>query len=155
MKIMIIVIGVAIAILAGCRTATREQPVTLDAQVILPDCLIGIRVADDPALDGVYPVNELGAIQFGYVGSVVLDGQRETVAAKTLASALAKWIDEADVRVAILRISTPTDPVKSGVIVPVFPPRTAGQELGESIWTEEQIMEYLSTHPQTRGKPNK
>ena len=47
--------------------ADGEEDITIQR-----DTLLSIVVREDPVLSGAYPVNELGAIQFGYVGPVFL-----------------------------------------------------------------------------------
>ncbi len=44
---------------------------------IQTDCLLQITVKEDPALDGSYPVNEIGAVQLGYIGPVILFNKTE------------------------------------------------------------------------------
>lgn len=44
---------------------------------IQKDCLLQIRVAEDPALTGTYPVNDIGAVMLGYVGPVILFNKTE------------------------------------------------------------------------------
>ena len=51
------------------------------ALTIQPDCLLQIKVREDPGLDGSYPVNEIGAVALGYVGPVILYNRTERDAA--------------------------------------------------------------------------
>lgn len=44
---------------------------------IQPDCLLLITVQEDPELNGTYPVNDIGAIQLGYIGPVILFNKTE------------------------------------------------------------------------------
>lgn len=39
---------------------------------IQPDCILQIKVAEDASLDGSYAVNEIGAVEVGYIGPIIL-----------------------------------------------------------------------------------
>ncbi len=102
---------------------------------IRPNALIGIMVPEDPALNGTYPVNGKGLIQFGYVGAIPLNGQGESSAANVLTRVLkAEGFEDPKVQVRILRTSTDRMPTKSGLVLPAFPTKAAGQKIGESVW---------------------
>jgi protein involved in polysaccharide export with SLBB domain len=73
---------------------------------IQPDCLIQVKVEEDPALDGSYPVNELGAIELGYVGPVILFNMTEMMATQKIKAVLeARFFQRATVGVKIVRAS--------------------------------------------------
>jgi hypothetical protein len=54
-----------------------ETPFVSDALVgdvlVQPDSIVSITVKEDPSLDGHYRVNDFGAIDFGFVGLVILN----------------------------------------------------------------------------------
>jgi polysaccharide export outer membrane protein len=73
---------------------------------IQPDSLVRISVAEDPGLDGSYPVNEIGAVQLGYIGPVILSNHTEKEAEEKIASILkSRDFRNATVGVRILRAS--------------------------------------------------
>ncbi|MBN1557614.1 MAG: SLBB domain-containing protein, partial [Lentisphaerae bacterium] len=73
---------------------------------IQPDSIVEIRVVEDPALDGSYPVNEIGAVELGYVGPVILVNMSEKEASEKIAEVLkSRHFKNATVRVRIMRAS--------------------------------------------------
>jgi protein involved in polysaccharide export with SLBB domain len=73
---------------------------------IQPECVIQIRVEEDPSLDGNYTVNQIGAIQFGYVGPVILFNRTESQAEQKIREVLSQRdFRKATVRVRIMRAS--------------------------------------------------
>ncbi|MDP6491495.1 MAG: polysaccharide biosynthesis/export family protein [Kiritimatiellia bacterium] len=73
---------------------------------IQPDCLVQISVAEDPALNGSYPVNEIGAVKLGYVGPVILYNKTESQAAEKIRDILtSRHFRNATVQVRIIRAS--------------------------------------------------
>ena len=73
---------------------------------IQPDCLVQISVAEDPALNGSYPVNEIGAVKLGYVGPVILYNKTEALAAAKIKDILtSRHFRNATVQVRIIRAS--------------------------------------------------
>ncbi|NQU38638.1 MAG: polysaccharide biosynthesis/export family protein [Lentisphaerae bacterium] len=88
------------------------QPVAPSAEIpqgeltIQPDCLVQISVAEDPALNGSYPVNEIGAVKLGYVGPVILFNRTEAEAAEKITDILtSRHFRNATVQVRIIRAS--------------------------------------------------
>lgn len=59
--------------------STSEGPAQALAQglTIQPDCLVQIRIDEDPSLDGSYPVNDIGAVELGYIGPIILFNKTE------------------------------------------------------------------------------
>lgn len=55
---------------------------------IQPDCLLQISVAEDPSLNGSYPVNEIGAVDLGYIGPIILFNKTEKEAAQKITEVL-------------------------------------------------------------------
>jgi protein involved in polysaccharide export with SLBB domain len=73
---------------------------------IQPDCLVQISVAEDPALNGSYPVNEIGAVKLGYVGPVILYNKTEAQAAAKIKDILtSRHFRNATVQVRVIRRS--------------------------------------------------
>lgn len=82
------------------------SPVAAGRLTIQPDSLVRVSVAEDPGLDGSYPVNEIGAIQLGYVGPVILFNRTEERAEAKVAEVLkSRDFRNATVTVRILRAS--------------------------------------------------
>lgn len=83
---------------------------------IQQDSLIQVKVEEDPALDGSYPVNEIGAIELGYVGPVVLLNMTESVAEGKVSEILeSRFFQKAHVSVKIVRASYDRVKVEGGV----------------------------------------
>lgn len=73
---------------------------------IQPECIVQIQVEEDATLDGNYPVNDIGAIQFGYVGPVILFNKTEVQAEQKIREVLRQRnFRKATVRVRILKAS--------------------------------------------------
>jgi protein involved in polysaccharide export with SLBB domain len=73
---------------------------------IQPDCIVQVSVEEDKSLDGNYPVNEIGAIELGYVGPVILYNKTEAAAETKITSVLSdRGFKSATVAVKILRAS--------------------------------------------------
>ena len=76
------------------------------AATIQKDCLLKIRVKEDPALNGSYPVNDIGAVQLGYVGPVILFNKTEAEAERKIQQILeGREFKNATVDVEIIRAS--------------------------------------------------
>lgn len=85
----------------GMGSGVMNQVLTIQ-----PDCLVQINVEEDPALDGNYPVNDIGAVQLGYIGPVILYNKTEDQAAGKIREVLRmRHFKKATVRVKILRAS--------------------------------------------------
>ncbi len=74
-----------------------KKPLELTIQ---PDCLLQISVAEDPSLNATYPVNEIGAVEIGYVGPVILFNKTESEAADKISGVLTSM----DFRVATVKV---------------------------------------------------
>jgi len=73
---------------------------------IQPDSSLQVSVREDSALDGSYQVNEISAIQLGYVGPVFLHNMTEAQAARKIKEVLeSRFFNQATVAVRILRAS--------------------------------------------------
>jgi len=76
------------------------------ALTIQPDCLVQIKVDEDPTLDGSYPVNAIGAIELGRIGPIFLINRTEAEAEKKVREVLlSRDLRKATVRVRIVRAS--------------------------------------------------
>jgi len=88
-------------------------PADTDAQLaragevtIQPDSVLQVSVREDSGLDGSYQVNEISAIQLGYVGPVFLHNMTEQQAADKIKQVLEnRFFNQATVSVRILRAS--------------------------------------------------
>jgi len=70
------------------------------------DCLVSVSVDQDASLNGTYAVNELGAIQFGYVGGVMLLNKTAEEAERKIKQVLeSRTFKTATVKVEIQRAS--------------------------------------------------
>lgn len=67
---------------------------------IQPDCLVQVSVAEDPSLNATYPVNDIGAVELGYVGPVILYNKTESEASEKIADVLTSM----DFRVATVKV---------------------------------------------------
>lgn len=73
---------------------------------IQPDCVVQVTVKEDKSLDGNYPVNEIGAVELGYVGPVILYNKTEADAEQKIRDVLTdRGFKAATVGVKILRAS--------------------------------------------------
>jgi protein involved in polysaccharide export with SLBB domain len=80
---------------------------------------VQISVAEDPALNGSYPVNEIGAVKLGYVGPVILYNKTEAQAAEKIKDILtSRHFRNATVQVRIIRASYDKVRVGGEVISP-------------------------------------
>jgi protein involved in polysaccharide export with SLBB domain len=86
--------------------ATAESGATVTQITIQPDCIVQVTVEEDKGLDGNYPVNEIGAVELGYVGPVILYNKTEEQAQTKIQAVLKdRGFKAATVEVKILRAS--------------------------------------------------
>jgi len=87
--------------------APENAPVIMAGEVtIQPDCVLQVSVREDSGLDGSYSVNEISAIQLGYVGPVFLNNMTEGQASDKIKEVLeSRFFNRATVNVRILRSS--------------------------------------------------
>jgi len=86
---------------------------------IQPDSVVQVSVREDSQLDGSYQVNQLSAIQLGYVGPVFLHNMTEEQAAEKIQEVLEnRFFREATVSVRILRPSYDTVAIRGRVSRP-------------------------------------
>lgn len=86
---------------------------------IQPDSLVQVTVREDNALDGSYQVNQLSAIELGYVGPVFLHNMTEDQAAQKIKEVLEnRFFNQATVSVRILRPSYDTVSIRGRVTRP-------------------------------------
>jgi polysaccharide biosynthesis/export protein len=94
--------------------ASRSEDITIQ-----PDSLLQISVAEDPGLDGSYHVNDIGAVELGYVGPVILFNKTEREAEKKIREVLkSRDFRNATVKVRILRASYDSVAVSGAVTKP-------------------------------------
>ncbi len=111
--------GTASAAAPTTGAVAASAPVPPGEITIQPDCLVQISVAEDPALNGSYPVNEIGAVKLGYVGPVILYNKSESQAAEKIRDILtSRHFRNATVQVRIIRASYDKVRVDGEVIRP-------------------------------------
>ena len=85
---------------------TEASVVRAGEVTIQPDSVLQVSVREDSGLDGSYHVNEISAIQLGYVGPVFLHNMTEVQAADKIKEVLeSRFFNRATVTVRILRAS--------------------------------------------------
>jgi protein involved in polysaccharide export with SLBB domain len=90
----------------GHNRNNGSLPTTGGGITIQPDCLLQIKVAEDEGLNGSYPVNEIGAVEVGYVGPIILYNMTEKDAEDKIGEVLeSRYFRKATVDVRILRAS--------------------------------------------------
>ena len=84
-----------------------DQQIAMAGEVtIQPDSVLQVSVREDSGLDGSYHVNEISAIQLGYVGPVFVHNMTEEQAARKIKEVLEnRFFNRATVTVRILRAS--------------------------------------------------
>ncbi len=86
--------------------AAETQLVKAGDVTIQPDSVLQVSVREDSGLDGSYQVNEISAIQLGYVGPVFLHNMTEQQASDKIKEVLeTRFFNQATVSVRILRAS--------------------------------------------------
>lgn len=96
--------------------AAPKQPQAGGVLTIQPESIVEVRVVEDSGLDGSYTVNEIGAVELGYVGPVILLNKTEEDAAGKIAEVLmGRHFKNATVRVRIMRASYDKVQVSGGV----------------------------------------
>lgn len=115
---------------------------------IQPDCLVQIKVRDDPILDGNYSVNEIGAVELGYVGPVILLNMTEPLAKRKIKEVLdARYFRDAAVEV---RISKPAyDRIEIGGAV--NKPGLVRIGAGDSISLNDALLRAGGLKPSAKG----
>ncbi|MBL7077485.1 MAG: polysaccharide biosynthesis/export family protein [Kiritimatiellae bacterium] len=115
---------------------------------IQPDCLVQISVAEDPALNGSYPVNEIGAVKLGYVGPVILYNKSESQAAEKIRDILtSRHFRNATVQVRIIRASY--DKVRVGG--EVMSPGLIKIGAGDAISLNDALLRVGGLKPTAKG----
>ena len=84
----------------------QEKTAKSEDITIQPDCLVQVSVKEDRQLEGSYTVNEIGAIEFGYVGPVILYNMTEKQAEQKVREVLeSRYFRMATVTLRILKAS--------------------------------------------------
>ena len=132
----------------GTGTQNVEAVAPDRVLTIQPDALIQVTVQEDPSLDGSYIVNELGAIDLGYIGPVILYNQTEQKAAEKIREVLiGRDFRQATVRVRILRASYD----KIRVTGAVNRPGMIRVGAGDSISLNDALLRAGGLRPAVRG----
>lgn len=116
---------------------------------IQPDSIVQVSVAEDPSLDGSYPVNEIGAVELGYVGPVFLFNKTAREAAQKIKDVLktrGQFVN-ATVTVRILRASYDNVLVTGAVNRPGMIRIGAG----DSIQLNDALLRAGGLRPSARG----
>lgn len=96
-----------------------ENQAVAGVVTIQPDSVVQVSVREDSKLDGSYQVNQLSAIQLGYVGPVFLHNMTEDQAAEKITEVLeTRFFNQATVSVRILRPSYDTVALRGRVSRP-------------------------------------
>jgi len=115
---------------------------------IQPDCIVQIRVEEDPGLNGSYPVNKIGAVNLGYIGPVILYNRTEEQSAAKIQEVLtSRHFRKATVKVKILRASY--DKVQVGGAV--LRPNLIHIGAGDSISLNDALLRAGGLKPSARG----
>jgi protein involved in polysaccharide export with SLBB domain len=98
---------------------TDDEAAVAGVVTIQPDSVVQVTVREDSQLDGSYQVNQLSAIQLGYVGPVFLHNMTEEQASLKIKDVLEnRFFNQATVSVRILRPSYDTVSVRGRVSRP-------------------------------------
>lgn len=115
---------------------------------IQPECILEIKVKEDPALNGDYVVNEISAIDFGYVGLVILRNMAAAEASAEIRFILeSRYFREANVSVAIRKASYDRIQVDGEVMRPGVQKIAAGA----TISLNDALLGAGGLRPQAKG----
>jgi protein involved in polysaccharide export with SLBB domain len=96
-----------------------DESLAAGVVTIQPDSVVQVTVREDNALDGSYQVNQLSAIELGYVGPVFLHNMTEDQASEKIKEVLEnRFFNQATVSVRILRPSYDTVAIRGRVTRP-------------------------------------
>jgi len=119
-----------------------------DDITIQPDCLVQVGVKEDRQLDGSYTVNEIGAIELGYVGPVILYNMTVKAAENKIREVLeSRYFRNATVTVRILKASYD----KIMVMGAVNKPGTIKIGAGDSISLNDALLRAGGLRPSIKG----
>jgi protein involved in polysaccharide export with SLBB domain len=109
---------------------------------------VQISVEEDPSLDGSYAVNEIGAVELGYVGPVILYNKSEGAAADKVSEVLKnRHFRNATVHVKIIRASYDRVKVEGAV----QGPSTLRIGAGDSISLNDALLRAGGLRPTAKG----
>jgi len=136
----------------GLPPAPSDQAVTGggrgDDITIQPDCLVQVSVKEDRQLDGSYTVNDIGAIEVGYVGPVILYNMTEKQAEKKIREVLeSRYFRTATVNLKILKASYD----KMMVLGAVNKPGVIKIGAGDSISLNDALLRAGGLRPAIKG----
>jgi protein involved in polysaccharide export with SLBB domain len=126
----------------------EKRPQAGGALTIQPESIVEVRVVEDPGLDGSYTVNEIGAVELGYVGPIILLNKTEEAAAgKIMEVLMGRHFKNATVRVRIMRASYDKVQVSGGVNRPGVIKIGAG----DAISLNDALLRAGGLRPAARG----
>jgi protein involved in polysaccharide export with SLBB domain len=136
----------------SARTESRNtgngESSNFSSITIQPDCLLQIKVEEDEGLNGSYPINEIGALEFGYVGPVILYNMTERAAETKIQEVLeSRYFHKATVNVRILRASYDRVRISGAVNAPGLIRIGAG----DSILLNDALLRAGGLRPAARG----
>jgi protein involved in polysaccharide export with SLBB domain len=119
-----------------------------DDITIQTDCLIQVTVKEDRQLEGSYTVNDIGAIELGYVGPVILYNMTEKEAERKIKEVLeSRYFRTATVKLKILRASYD----KMMVLGAVNKPGIVKIGAGDSISLNDALLRAGGLRPSIKG----
>jgi len=124
-------------------TGARGEDLTIQQ-----DCLVQVSVKEDKQLDGSYTVNDIGAIELGYVGPVILYNMTEKQAEKKIREVLeSRYFRNATVNLRILKASYD----KMMVLGAVNKPGTLKIGAGDTITLNDALLRAGGLRPAIKG----
>jgi|GEM_PF-1653610 len=127
---------------------TAGASVSGDKITIQPDCLVQVSVKEDRQLEGSYTVNDIGAIEVGYVGPVILYNMTEKEAERKIREVLeSRYFRTATVNVKILKASYD----KIMVLGAVNKPGIIKIGAGDSISLNDALLRAGGLRPSIKG----
>ncbi|OGV71058.1 MAG: hypothetical protein A2283_01955 [Lentisphaerae bacterium RIFOXYA12_FULL_48_11] len=123
--------------------AAKSEDITIQ-----PDCLVQVSVKEDRQLEGSYTVNEIGAIEFGYVGPVILYNMTEKQAEQKVREVLeSRYFRMATVSLRILKASYD----KMTVLGAVNKPGVIKIGAGDTISLNDALLRAGGLRPAIKG----
>lgn len=115
---------------------------------IQQDCIVQVSVKEDRQLEGSFTVNEIGAIEFGYVGPVILYNMTEKQAEQKIREVLeSRYFKTATVSLRILKASYD----KMMVLGAVNKPGVIKIGAGDSISLNDALLRAGGLRPAIKG----
>ena len=119
-----------------------------DEITVQPDCLVQVTVKEDRNLEGSYTVNDIGAIELGYVGPVILYNMTEKQAEQKIREVLeSRYFRTATVRLKMLKASYD----KMMVLGAVNKPGVIKIGAGDSVSLNDALLRAGGLRPSIKG----